>query len=322
MIRITTSFAALAVAASLSACAQTTGTVEPTKEAEVVEPAAPALPTPPVVITSEDLGDGLHMLQGRGGNIGLLTGPDGTFVIDSQYGDIAEANLAKINEIAGDAPRFLVNTHWHGDHTGGNAAFDETGALVVAHENVRARVSTDQSLSIAGNLRETPASPAGAWPLVTFDDDLTLHLNGQTIRLVHLADAHTDGDTMVYFEEANAFHMGDVMFAGNFPFIDISSGGSVAGYIAALDKAYAMADAQTRVIPGHGPLSTREDIKALADMLRGARALVQAEVDAGKTLEETIDAAPLSAYVDDWASGFMTEPIFTTILYTDLSGAS
>ncbi len=287
---------------------------------------APSLPltqqaAPATVVTSQDLGDGLHMLQSRGGNIGLLTGPDGAFVIDSQYADIAPANLAKIDEIAGDAPRFLVNTHWHGDHTGGNAAFDASGALIIAHDNVRVRVSTDQSLSIGGTLRETPASDPAAWPIITFNEDMTLHVNGQTARLIHMPNAHTDGDTLVYFEEAGVLHMGDVMFSGMFPFIDISSGGSVDGYIAALDGAYEMINDDTRVIPGHGPLSTREDIKALADMLRGARAAVQAEIDAGKSLDETLAAAPLTPWVEDWATAFMTEPIFTTILYEDLSSA-
>lgn len=308
MIRITSSLAVLAFAITPMASAHGAPVLP------VAQQAAPA-----TVVTSEDLGDGLHMLQGRGGNIGLLTGSDGAFVIDSQYADIAPANLTKIDEISGEAPRFLINTHWHGDHTGGNSAFDASGALIIAHDNVRARVSTDQSLSIAGRVRETPASDPAAWPIVTFDDDLTLHLNGQTVRLIHVPDAHTDGDTLVHFKEANVLHMGDVMFSGMFPFIDTGSGGSVDGYIAALDAAHEMIDDETRVIPGHGPLSTRADIKTLADMLKGARDAVQAEIDAGNSLDETLTAAPLTPWVEDWATAFMTEPIFTTIIYEDLS---
>ncbi|MEO0720980.1 MAG: MBL fold metallo-hydrolase [Pseudomonadota bacterium] len=276
---------------------------------------------PPVQVTTTDLGDGIYMLQGRGGNLGVLDGEDGVFVIDSQYDDMAFQNLYAIGEITNDVPHYLVNTHWHGDHVGGNAKFEDVGALIIAHDNVRERVSTDQTMSIAGTERDVSASPVEAWPVITFDDDMTLHLNGQTVRLVHLPDAHTDGDTMIVFEDANVFHMGDVMFSGMFPFIDIGSGGSVEGYLAALQKAYDMADETTKIIPGHGPLSTREDIAMLRDMLADARDAVQAEIDAGKSLEQTLDARPLEPWVDDWASAFMTEPRFTTILYSDLSQA-
>ena len=271
-------------------------------------------------IKATDLGDGLFMLQGRGGNLGVLTGPDGVFVIDSQFADIAPANLAKINEIAGSsAPRFLINTHWHGDHVGGNAAFSGAGATVIAQENVFARVSRPQSMSIAGQAREVAASDPSAWPTITFEEGLTLRLNGQTIRATHLPAAHTDGDTIIVFEEANIIHIGDIGFTGNFPFIDISSGGSVDGFLAALDVIDAMSTEDTRIIPGHGPLSTRQDIRDSAAMLRATTAAVEALVREGRTLEEVLAARPLEAWNAEWGNGFMTEERFTTILFMDRS---
>lgn len=272
----------------------------------------------PVEVTSTDLGNGIFMLQGRGGNIGVLAGPDGVFVIDSQYADMSAANLAEIQAIAGANPTFLVNTHWHGDHTGGNVAFNEAGAMIFAHENVRARVSTDQTRVRNGEESVTAASPVAAWPIVTFPEAMTLHLNGQTIRLMHLPGAHTDGDTAVYFEEANVVHMGDVMFSGMFPYIDRSSGGTLDGYIAALDAAYDMTNEETVIIPGHGKVSARADIKALADVLRESKAAVAALVAEGMTAEEVITAGPLSELAETWATGFMTEDIFTGIIYADV----
>lgn len=274
-----------------------------------------------IEVTSTDLGDGIYMLEGRGGNIGLLTGDDGAFVIDSQFANISAANLAEIQKIAGEGPKFLVNTHWHGDHTGGNVPFNEAGAMIIAHDNVRGRLTTDQERVFDGETRITPAAPAASWPVVTFPEEMALHLNGQTVRLLHVANAHTDGDTIVHLEEANILHMGDVMFAGMFPYIDRTSGGTVDGYIAALDAAYDIADDETVVIPGHGALSTREDIKTLADMLRGAKAAVAALVADGKSREEALAARPLAAWADEWATGFMTEPRFTGIIYEDVAAS-
>lgn len=272
----------------------------------------------PAEVTTTELGNGLYMLEGRGGNIGVLTGPDGVFVIDSQYADMSAANLAEIQAIGGANPTFLVNTHWHGDHTGGNAVFNEAGAMIFAHENVRTRVSTEQTRVRNGTETVTPASAAAAWPVVTFPEAMTLHLNGQTIRLLHLPGAHTDGDTAVYFEEANVVHMGDVMFAGMFPYIDRSSGGTLDGYIAALDAAYEMTNDETVIIPGHGKISARSDIKALADVLRESKAAVAALAAEGMTAEDVIAARPLSELAETWATRFMTEEIFTGIIYADI----
>lgn len=274
-----------------------------------------ATPTP---VTTTDLGDGLYMLQGRGGNVGVLAGDDGVFVIDSQYAEMAPGILNAIDEIAGDKPRFLVNTHWHGDHTGGNAAIGATGATIIAHQGVRDRVTVDVTRDFFGRETTTPASPPEAWPVITFNDQMTLYLNGQTVRLFHAPSAHTDGDTFIIFEEANVLHTGDLMFNGMFPFVDITSGGTFDGFLNASTTMAMMTDDDTRIIPGHGGMATRGDIKQTLAMLGGAMEAVQAEIDQGKDEDAVLEAAPLSPWVEDWATGFMTEPRFTRLIYLDL----
>lgn len=273
----------------------------------------------PVPVTTTDLGDGLYMLQGRGGNIGVLAGDDGVFVIDSQYADMAPGILSAINEIAGEKPRYLVNTHWHGDHTGGNAIIGETGATIIAHQGVRDRVTVDVTRDFFGQEATTPAAPPEAWPVITFNDEMTLYLNGQTVRLIHTPDAHTDGDTFIYFEEANLLHTGDLMFNGMFPFVDITSGGTFTGFVAASQVMADMSDEETRIIPGQGPLASKADIARTLDMLTGTMSAVQAEIDAGKDIEATLDAAPLTPWVEDWAWGFIDEARFTRLIHADLS---
>ena len=275
-----------------------------------------AQPTP---ITTTDLGDGLYMLQGRGGNIGVLAGEDGVFVIDSQYADMAPGILNAIDAIAGTKPTYLVNTHWHGDHTGGNAILGENGATFIAHQGVRDRVTVDVTRDFFGQENTTPASPSAAWPVITFNDEMTLYLNGQTIRLIHAPDAHTDGDTFIYFEEADVLHTGDLMFSGMFPFVDVTSGGTFSGFAAASTAMVELAGEETRIIPGHGPLSTEADLAAILDMLNGTVTAVQVEVDAGKDIEAILDAAPLTPWVEDWAWAFINEARFTQLIHADLT---
>lgn len=273
----------------------------------------------PTQISTTDLGDGLYMLQGRGGNIGVLAGDDGVFVIDSQYADMAPGILNAIDAIAGDTPKYLVNTHWHGDHTGGNAILGENGATIIAHRRVRDRVTVDVTRDFFGQENTTPASAPEAWPVITFNDEMSLYLNGQTVRLIHAPAAHTDGDAFVYFEEANILHTGDLMFSGMFPFVDITSGGSFSGYVEASQAMSDLINDETRIIPGHGPLSTKADIAKIIAMLEGTLAAVQAEIDAGKDIEAVLDAAPLTPWVEDWAWGFINEARFTRLIHADLT---
>jgi glyoxylase-like metal-dependent hydrolase (beta-lactamase superfamily II) len=187
-----------------------------------------------VEIEAQEVADGVYMLTGRGGNLGLFVGEDGVFLIDDQYAPLTDKILAAIGQITTEPVRFVFNTHWHGDHTGGNENLGDAGALLVAHENVRARLSVDQLLERVGRpVSEQPAAPEGAWPVVTFTEDVTFHLNGDELHAFHVEHAHTDGDAIVHFRNANVVHMGDTFFLGRFPFIDTATGGSIDGLIAA-----------------------------------------------------------------------------------------
>ncbi|MEO1552905.1 MAG: MBL fold metallo-hydrolase, partial [Pseudomonadota bacterium] len=227
--------------------------------------------------------------------------------------------LNAIDAIAGTKPTYLVNTHWHGDHTGGNAILGENGATIIAHQGVRDRVTVDVTRDFFGQENTTPASPPSAWPVITFNDEMTLYLNGQTIHLVHAPNAHTDGDTFIYFEQADVLHTGDLMFSGMFPFVDVTSGGTFSGFTAASKAMADLAGENTRIIPGHGPLSTEADIAEIIDMLEGTIAAVRTELEAGKDIEAILDAAPLTPWVEDWAWAFINETSFTQLIYADLT---
>ncbi|MCZ6726392.1 MAG: MBL fold metallo-hydrolase [Acidobacteria bacterium] len=238
-----------------------------------------------VEITVEEVADGIYMLRGQGGNIGLVTGADATFMIDDQYAPLTEKITAAVAELTERPIDFVLNTHWHGDRTGGNENLGRAGAWIVAHENVRQRMSAEQFIEVF-NLRTTPA-PAVALPVVTFEDSMTFHLNGHTIKAVHLEpDGHTDGDSLMFFEEVNVVHMGDTYFAGMYPFIDVGTGGTVAGMIRSADRVLALIDDETRLIPGHGPLSNRAGLQEFRDMLAGIHEVVSGLVAAGRSREE------------------------------------
>jgi glyoxylase-like metal-dependent hydrolase (beta-lactamase superfamily II) len=270
-----------------------------------------------VEIKTIDLGSGLAMLQGAGGNIGVSTGPDGVFLIDDQYAPLTEKIRAAIRAISMKPIRFVLNTHWHGDHTGGNENLGEAGVLILAHHRVRERLSTEQFQAIRN--RKIPASPKAAWPVVTFEDGVTLHLNGQTIEVIHVEPAHTDGDSIVYFREADLLHMGDTYFSGMYPFIDTSSGGRIDGMIAAADRGLAIAGPKTRIIPGHGPLSSREELSETREMLISVRDRVRNLIDEGLDRDRVVAGKPSNDFDGAYGGGFMTPDAFVGIVFDALN---
>lgn len=235
-------------------------------------------------------GKGVYMLQGVGGNIGLSVGPDAAFLVDDQFAPLSPKILDAVKRLTSQPVRFVVNTHWHGDHTGGNENLAQAGVVVVAHDNVRLRMSTEQFIA-ALNSRSPPAPPK-ALPIVTFAEAVAFHLNGDAIHVVHVPKAHTDGDAIIHFTAANVIHMGDVFFNGRYPLVDLSSGGSFPGVIDAVNAALRYANDSTRIIPGHGPLATRADLVKYRDMLSTIRDRVAALIREGKSREEVIAAQP------------------------------
>ncbi len=266
-----------------------------------------------VQIKTVKVSQNVYMLVGSGGNIGLSIGEDGTFVIDDQYKELSKKILSAIKEIADEPVRFIVNTHWHGDHIGGNENMAKVGAIIVAHENVRKRMSTEQFMAAFN--RRVPASPEAALPVVTFTDAMNFHWNGNDVHVFHVEPAHTDGDSIIHFRNANVLHMGDTFFNGMYPFIDVSSGGSIDGVIAAADTALKLCNDQTKIIPGHGELADADDLRAYRAVLQAVRDRVRSLVDAGKTRDEVIAAKPSASFDADWGSGFMKPDQWIGIVY-------
>jgi len=270
-----------------------------------------------VEIKTTKVGEGVYMLEGAGGNIGVYTGTEGVLVIDDQFAPLTDKIKAAITAISDKPIRFLFNTHWHGDHTGGNENFATAGVAIVAHDNVRKRMSAEQYNVIFD--RRTPPSPAIALPIVTFNDSVTFHLDGEDITCFHAPNAHTDGDAIVWFRKANVVHMGDCLFNGRYPVLDVSAGGSAAGMIAAADRMLAVINADTRLIPGHGALATRKDLEAFRDMMKKAQGVVKGLVASGKSLEEIQKAKPLADLDATWGTTSITPDIFLKELYADFS---
>ena len=237
-----------------------------------------------VEITTTKVADGLFMLEGSGGNIGVSVGEDGVFLIDDQYAPLTEKIVAAVRRIDDGPIRFVLNTHWHSDHTGGNENLGDAGALIVAHDNVRQRMSVEQFFTAWD--RKVPPSPEGALPVVTFSETVTFHLNGDEIYAFHVAPAHTDGDAMVYFRNADVLHMGDILFNGGYPFIDVDAGGSIRGMIASCDRALELSSAETRIIAGHGPMADRKDLEDYCTMLQAVVDAVAPLVAQVKSLDE------------------------------------
>jgi glyoxylase-like metal-dependent hydrolase (beta-lactamase superfamily II) len=260
----------------------------------------------------------VYVIYGRGGNIGVSAGADGVFLIDDQYAPLTPKIKAELAKLSAAPVRFIINTHWHSDHTGGNEALAGEGALVLAHDNVRQRMSVEQFMAFFE--RTVPPSPPAALPVVTFNDTVTFHLNGDEIHVFHMPGAHTDGDALVHFRRANVIHMGDTLFYGLYPFIDVDSGGSIAGTIAAVDAALALADEKTRIVPGHGnSVTDKAGLTAYRDMLVTVRGRIAGLVAEGKTLEEVQAAAPTAEYDAEWGQGFIKPDRWVALIYKDLS---
>lgn len=260
---------------------------------------------------------GVYMLTGLGGNIGVSVGDDGAFVVDDQYAPLSQKILATIATLTPKPVRIVVNTHWHGDHSGGNENLGKAGAIIVAHNNVRKRMSTEQFIDFFKRLE--PASPKGALPVVTFADEVTFHLNGNDILARHVPPAHTDGDVHVQFSAANVIHMGDTYVARRYPLVDFTSGGNLNGVIGSADAALSMCTPDTKVIPGHGPLSDCVELRAWRNMLATVRERVQAAMRSGKTLAE-IQAMKPSAEFDASYRGSITPDNLIEFAYRSLGG--
>lgn len=269
-----------------------------------------------VEVRATPIRNGLYMLTGAGGNILVATGADGVIVIDDQYAPLAPKVRAAIGLVTAAPIRWVVNTHWHTDHTGGNAAMAGQGAVIVAHDNVRVRMAKPQF--IAAFQQHVAAAPKEAWPIVTFSESMTFHWNGDEVRIVHAPASHTDGDAFVRFESADVVHAGDVFFAGMYPFFDSSSGGGFAGMIAATDRLLELVGEETLIVPGHGPLSRRRDLLEYRQMLGEVQRSVAAGIRDGRTREEIVDAKPTRHLDGRFGGGFMKPASFVALVYESL----
>jgi len=264
-----------------------------------------------VQIETSNVAPGIFMLKGRGGNIGASAGPDGIFLVDDQFAPLTEKIASALKRLSEGRVRFVLNTHYHRDHTDGNEKMGQAGSVIVAHDNVRERLSVEDWV-------QSLEQPTAGLPIVTFTDAVTFHLNGDAIHVFHVSSAHTDGDSMVHFRRANVIHMGDVYFNGLYPFIDVEGGGSVDGVIAATERVLALADNETRIIPGHGPLSNREELLFYRDMLRDIRDRVDALLREGKNLEQIQFANPSAQYDEKWGGDFISPDELAEAIYSSL----
>ncbi len=252
----------------------------------------------------------VHWIEGRGGNIGVSAGEDGVLIVDTQFESMAPSIRTALAGISEAPVKFVLNTHWHGDHTGGNAALARA-APIVAHENVRARMSTPG---------EKAAAPPAALPVLTYADAVKLHFNGEEIRVFHLPSGHTDGDSVVHFTGSNVAHLGDLFFVGRFPYVDLASGGSVRGMARNVGKLLELLPDGIQIIPGHGPLATKAELLEYHGMLVGVLAHVQEQLDAGLTLEDLVAGNALAEW-EAWGQGFIGPDRFLDIVVSDLTGS-
>lgn len=267
-----------------------------------------------VEIKPEILAPGVAVLFGAGGNIGVSYGEDGTVLIDDQFAPLTGKIQKAVADLGATPVKFLINTHWHFDHSGGNENLGKAGAIIMAHDNVRVRMTA--GATVAGNA--VPPAAKAALPVITYADGLKLHLNGEEVRVIHMSAGHTDGDSIIHWTKSNVIHMGDLfMFGVSFPFVDVGSGGDVRGFVAAADKALAIANDQTKIIPGHGPVATKADLQNHRNMVAGVIAKVEEGIKAGKTLDQIKASRPADGYGVK-ADGFITADRFVETVYNIL----
>ncbi len=266
-----------------------------------------------VEIKVQKVQGGVYMLTGAGGNIGVSVGDDGIVIVDDQFAPLAPKIKEALKSISTKPIKFIINTHFHGDHTGGNETFGHD-APIIAHDNVRTRLAAG---SMVG-MRETPPAPKVALPIITFNDTATIHVNGEDIRAVHFPHGHTDGDSVIFFTKSNVVHMGDDLFFAQFPFVDLDNGGSVRGLIKNLEKIYPMLDDSTKLIAGHGALSDKKALREWINMLEGTVAIENEAIQKGKTLDQIKAEKTLVAW-SNWDQGFMTLEKYEEQLYKELT---
>jgi glyoxylase-like metal-dependent hydrolase (beta-lactamase superfamily II) len=267
-----------------------------------------------VEIKATKVAGNVYMLEGAGGNIGVSVGDDGLLIVDDQFAPLADKIRAALKGLADKKLRFILNTHWHGDHTGGNIAFGPE-APIIAHDNVRKRLATEQKSTVFNTT--TPPSPKEALPVITFNDSLSVHFNGEEIRAIHFPHGHTDGDSVIFFSTSNVVHLGDDFFAGRFPFVDLESGGSIEGLVKNIGELVDKIPPTAKLIPGHGPISTLDDLKAYHRMLQQTTDIVRQKIAAGKTLDQ-IKTEGLPAEWAPWGTGFIKTDRWVETIYKSL----
>jgi cyclase len=269
-----------------------------------------------VEFTSLQLSDSVYMLEGRGGNVGISAGKDGLYIIDDQVEPVTDQLLKAIRKISDKPIRFVINTHYHADHTGGNETIGASGSVIIAHDNIRKRMTTEQ-VSIFSN-NTTPPYAKDALPVVTFNDRISLHFNGESATAYYVANGHTDGDAIVHFPKSNVIHMGDMYFSDRYPYVDLDAGGSILGMIDAAELALSLANESTRIIPGHGPLAMTEDLKNYRDYLVKASTNVQELIDQDMDLQQIIAATPTKEWDEELGKIWITPAQFVTFIYSSL----
>ena len=275
---------------------------------------APAAHSDEMEIKAIQVTKQIYMITGKGGNIGLFIGDDGTFLIDDQFAPLTEKIVGAVESVGGQSPKFLINTHYHGDHTGGNENLGKGGTLIFSHHNVRERLITGSYIAPFKMKLESVAKEG--LPVVTFSEDISFHLNGDSVQAIHVPHAHTDGDSFIYFKNANVIHAGDLFFNGFYPYIDVTHGGSLKGMIKAVDKVLAMADDKTQIIPGHGPRGDKAQLTRYRQMLNTAYERLRKLKAAGKSAQEAVAAKPLADLEAKWGKGIFNGDRWIEIIYS------